>query len=150
MSKAVPTWDYPDETRHFVEVGLWAGRERFPAESVALGFAREGEGLVAGFIYHNWNPAAGTIEVSGYSTCRDWCGKAGLQAIFSYPFETVGVRMVVARHSEHNARVIRIWRSLGAQQYRIPALRGPDEAEIICTYSREAWLAYQKKGKANG
>jgi len=150
MPSVTPTWERPSEVRSFVAQGLWAGCERFADESVALGFVGPDDRLVAGFVYHNWNPTAGLIELSGYSSRRDWTTRAVIREIFAYPFDVVGVRMVVARHSEHNRRVIRIWNALGATQYRIPDLRGPDEAEIICTYSREAWRKYLEKGTAYG
>ena len=110
MTSIVPTFAYKQETIAFVENGLWAGKRQFGA-CTALGFANEQEGLVAGFIYHNYDPAAGVIEVSGYSTRRDWCNKRRLKTLFDYPFNHVGVRLVAARHSEHNTRVRRIWRS---------------------------------------
>ena len=105
----------------------------------AIGVERNGE-LVAGIVYHNWNPESGVIEVSAASTCRDWLSRAILAEIFGYPFR-IGCRLIVARIAESNARARRIWRSLGSDEYVIPALRSPTEAEIICTLSAEQWLA---------
>lgn len=133
-----PVYDRPAEVAAFVERGVFRPGEHF-ANYKAIGFADKGE-LVAGFVYHNWNPAGGTIEVSGYSTRRDWVSKSLLRVIFEYPFEQVKCRAVVARHSEHNKRVIRIWKALGATQTRIPELRGPAEAEVIALLTRDAWL----------
>jgi RimJ/RimL family protein N-acetyltransferase len=138
MTSIVPTFAYKQETIAFVENGLWAGKRQFGA-CTALGFANEQEGLVAGFIYHNYDPAAGVIEVSGYSTRRDWCNKRRLKTLFDYPFNHVGVRLVAARHSEHNTRVRRIWRSLGATETLIPDMWGPDEAEAVIVLKRETW-----------
>jgi hypothetical protein len=47
--------------------------------------------------------------------------------------------MVLTRTGEHNSRVRRIWRSLGGNEYAIPALRSPTEAEIIMTLTAEEW-----------
>ena len=107
----------------------------------AIGF---GEPLTAGFIYHNWNPEAGTIEVSGASTRRNWAGRDEVKAIFGYPFDELGCQMVVARHSVDNARVRRIWKALGASEYIIPRLRGRDEDEAIATLTVEAWRAFER------
>jgi hypothetical protein len=49
--------------------------------------------------------------------------------------------MVVARIGEHNRRARRIWRSLGADEYLIPALRSPTESEVIFTLTAEQWRA---------
>jgi len=139
MNAVVPVYDYPVETKAFVERGLWENKRQF-GDCVAIGFANAVEGLVAGFVYHNYEPETGVIEVSGYSTRRDWCTKALLKVIFDYPFNQVGVRLVVARHSEHNKRVRRIWKSIGAKEYVIPDLRADGEAEVVSVLSRNDWM----------
>ncbi len=111
-------------------------------EYAALGF---GDPLVAGFVFHNWNPEAGTIEVSGASLRRNWATKDVVKAIFAYPFDQLGCQMVVARHSAGNARVRRIWKSLGADEFVIPRLRGRNEDEAIATLTVEAWRAFERK-----
>jgi RimJ/RimL family protein N-acetyltransferase len=105
-------------------------------ECAAIGF---GTPLVAGFVYHNWNPEAATIEISGASTRRDWCNKSLLRIIFDYPFDQLGCQLVIARHSVDNTRVRRIWKSLGADEYIIPRLRGRNDDEAIATLTVEAW-----------
>ena len=115
------------------------GCERGFGPCQAMGFVDDGE-LVAGFVYHNWSPEYETIEVSGASSKRKWANPDRLSAIFAYPFEEIKCRMVVARHSEHNKRVRRIWRSIGADEYIIPQLRSPTEAEVIATLRRDQWL----------
>lgn len=134
----VPIYDHPEETKAFVERGLWNGHRQFGA-CVAIGFANAHEGLVAGFVYHNYDPDTGVIEVSGYSSQRKWATKELLKVIFEYPFNQLNARLVVARHSEHNKRVRRIWRSIGALEYVIPELRSNGEAEAISVLSRNAW-----------
>lgn len=111
-------------------------------EYAAIGF---GDPIVAGFIYHNWNPEAQTIEVSGASTRRNWATRDCVRLIFSYPFDQLGCQLVVARHSVNNTRVRRIWASLGATEYVIPRLRGRDEDEAIATLTEEAWRAYERR-----
>lgn len=121
----------------FVERGIFPqGRTFGPCQ--AIGFERDGN-LVAGFVFHNWEPSTGAIEVSGYSIRRDWVNKKTLKMIFEYPFEICRCRIVVARHSEKNKRAIRIWNALGAVQTHIPELRGPNEAEVVAVLTRDAW-----------
>lgn len=102
----------------------------------AIGF---GEPLVAGVVYHNWNPEAGVIELSAASSTRKWLTKDRLRQVFEYPFEQLGCQMCIARISENNNRARRIWQALGANEYVIPRLRGIDEAEVIATLTKEAW-----------
>ena len=127
-----------DAVRDFVENGLW-NRQRQFGPSTAIGFANAKEGLVAGIIYHNFDPDAGVIEISAYSMRRDWLSRAFLRLIFEYPFHQIKCRLVVARISERNSRTLRIWKALGSKLHSIPELRGPEEAEIIATLSRDDW-----------
>lgn len=114
-----------------------------------LGFAKGGK-LIAGVIYHSYDPEAGVIEISSGSTSRMWTTKGVIRAIFSYPFDQLGMRMVVARISESNARTRRIWAAFGADEHVIPGLRGPNEAEIVATLTAEKWKAGKFERNNNG
>ena len=145
----VPVYDYPAEVKAFVEHGLWGGRRKF-GPSTAVGFANQADGLVAGFVYHDYDPDSGVIEISGYSDRRDWTNKDMVRAIFDYPFEQLGVRLLVARHSEKNTRVRRIWRALGAREYIIDDLWADGEAMAVAVLSRDAWNKTKLKRKSHG
>jgi RimJ/RimL family protein N-acetyltransferase len=132
-----PIYGFDDVVANFVARSIFPNGGDF-GNKKAIGFAKDGE-LVAGFVYHNWNPDAEIIEVSGASLVRNWATKAVVQVIFGYPFDQIGCQSVFARHSEHNKRVRRIWRALGAQEYVIPRLRGRDEAEAVALLTVEAW-----------
>jgi RimJ/RimL family protein N-acetyltransferase len=112
------------------------GFSRGFGECAAIGF---GTPLFAGFVYHDWNPEAATIEISAASTRPGWGNKSALKAIFEYPFDQLGCQLVIARHSVNNSRVRRIWKALGASEYIIPRLRGRYEDEAIATLTVEAW-----------
>lgn len=115
------------------------GYSRGFEECQAIGFLDKEGKLVASIVYHNYSPEYGTIEMSAASTQRKWLTKARLSVIFGYPFDQIKCRMVIARHSEFNTRARRIWRSLGCDEYVIPALRSPSEAEVIATLTAEQW-----------
>lgn len=144
-----PVFEYPEAVRAFVAQGIFAPGREFGA-STAIGFATEDEGLVAGFVYHNYEPDTGVIEVSGYSTRRNWVNKALFKTIFDYPFKQLGCRMVVARHSATNKRVIRIWNALGATQTTLPDLRGPNEAEVVALLKADDWHNSKFTRKSHG
>lgn len=133
----VPVYDHSDAVKVFVAKGLWGGRRSI--EGYGLGFATEADGLVAGIVYHNFDPDGGVIELTAYSTRRDWLNRNRLRAVFSYPFEQLGVRLCVARISENNTRTLRIWRSFGAELTPIPHLRAEGEAEIVAVLRRDTW-----------
>jgi RimJ/RimL family protein N-acetyltransferase len=134
----IPVWDHPQEVADFVSIGLWGVPGRF-SNYQGLGFATETSGIIAGVVYHNFDPCSGAIELSAFSSRRDWLNRSRLRAVFAYPFEQLRVRICVARISEHNTRTLRIWRAFGASLHTIPDLRGDGEAEIIAVLHRDAW-----------
>lgn len=119
----------------FVEAGLWGGKRQFGPAS-ALGFAND-TGIVAGVVFHNWEPDSGVIELSSYSGRRSWLTKGRLHEVFGYAFNGLGLRMCIARTAADNARVVRIWRALGASQHRLPDLRGEGQDEIVCLLRKQ-------------
>ena len=127
---------YGPDVEAFVAAQL--GFDRGFGECQAIGFCDAGQ-IVAGVVYHNWVPENGVIELSAASACRKWLTRARLSVIFGYPFDQIKCRMAVARIGEHNARARRIWRSLGANEFAIPELRSPHEAEIIYTLTADQW-----------
>jgi hypothetical protein len=114
------------------------GGERGFGNCVAMGVV-DGEMLIAGMIFHNYNPECQTIELSGAATSKRWLTRRVFNEMFSYAFDQAGCQMLVARHSEHNTPLRRMWNAVGASEYVIPRLRGRDEAEAIATYTAEAW-----------
>lgn len=131
-------WNAPEAVAAFVSHGLWGDQRGF-GPCKAVGFATEKDGLIAGVVFHSFNPWGGTIELSSYSSRRDWLTKERLRAIFGYPFDQLNLRLCVARISEKNTRTLRIWRALGAALTPIPDLRGEGEAEVVAVLKRDTW-----------
>lgn len=124
------------------------GFSRGFGECQAVGFLDKDGKLEGAIVYHNYQPENGVIEISGASTCRTWLNRDRLRTIFDYPFR-IGCRMIVTRTGEHN-HVRRIWRSLGADEIIVPALRSPTEAEVIYTLTREQWQGSKFGKPRNG
>ena len=114
------------------------GADRGFGNCVAMGVV-DGETLIAGMVFHNYSPECGTIELSGAAISKRWLTRQIFNSMFGYAFDQIGCQMLVARHSEHNTRLRRMWKAVGATEYLIPRLRGRDEAEAIATYTAEAW-----------
>lgn len=130
-------WNAPEAVAAFVSHGLWGDQRGF-GPCKAVGFA-DGRELVAGVVFHNYDPWGGVIELSGYSSRRNWVNKKRLQSIFQYPFDQLGLRACVWRASENNTRTLRILRALGAALTPIPDLRGEGEAEVVALLKRDTW-----------
>ena len=127
-------------------VGQLLGERGSFGPCTAMGFLDADGRLVAGVVYHGFHRDSGVIEITAASTGHRWGTMnraAVVRAIFEYPFSFC--RLVVGRTSERNPAPLRIWRRLGASEYRIPELRGPGEAEIITTLSRDQWVAYGRQ-----
>ena len=110
--------------------------------------------LIAGIVYHDWRPEAGVIQMSAAAISAKWLAPKVLHAIFAYPFELIGVQMVVLLVRDSNARMKRIAERFGFTGHIIPRLAGRNEAEIIYTLTDDQWraTAFERSGhgKATG
>ena len=104
--------------------------------------------MVAGVVFHNWNPAAEIIEVSAASVDARWATRGVLQELFGYVF--THCQACAARTAETNRTVRRLWKAFGAQEYIIPRLRGRTASEAILMLTDEAWAASKFARPDNG
>lgn len=112
----------------------------------AMGVAHNGR-IVAGIVFHNWEPEHSLIELSGAAIDRRWMTRTVLRTMFSYAFSVC--ETVFARHDEDSpARAI--WKALGAEEYLIPRMRGKDKAICISVLAKEAWEKSRFNGGGNG
>jgi len=93
--------------------------------------------IIAGIVFHNWNPESEVIEVSCAATSPKWATRDVLNKLLEYPFSFC--RMVIARMSEENTRSRRLWRALGANEYIIPDLRADGVGEAVATLTNPQW-----------
>ena len=129
------SFDTPQVVRFVADQLDWDGDF---GHCVGLGFLGR-DGIEAGFVYHDYQPDFGTIEITG--AARGWIGTRGkLRAVFSYPFDQLDCQMCIARTA--NPRVVRIWTRLGAQEYRIARMFGRGADGTILTLTKEAWGAW--------
>ena len=114
------------------------GCERGFGPSRALGVLHSGN-LVAGLVFHNWEPEHGLIEISAAATHRGWMTRKTISTALEYVFDGLKCQAVVARHAEGNAPARRIWQALGAEEHIIPRLRGRDKAGCLAILTDDAW-----------
>lgn len=103
--------------------------------------------MVAGMVFHNWNPDAETIEVSGAALTPRWATRTVLREMARYAFSFA--QMGYARTDPDNAPVLRLLRAAGADVHTIPRMRGRTASEAIVTLTAEAW-AQSKLARHNG
>jgi RimJ/RimL family protein N-acetyltransferase len=97
--------------------------------------------VIAGVLYHHFDPAHGVMEMSAASVDKRWLTRPVLRAMFAVPFDLFGCQLAVLRVSERNAAMLRIAKAYGFNEFIIPRLRGRDEAEHILTLSDDDWRA---------
>ena len=139
---------------HNEAVAAWVaahipGCERGFDRPVSIGVL-EGERLIGGTVFHNWNPEAGVIEMSSAGTSPRWLSRKMLKAIFGYVFDQIGCQLVVMRVSERNIRMIEIAERFGFKGHLIPRLRGRDEAEWLFTLTDDQWRQHPLARSMNG
>lgn len=118
----------------FVSCQIWGEPDQFDRFcTLAVG---DDSALIAAVVYHNYQPEAGTIEITCAAIKRRWMTREIIKAAFDMPFKILGCQAVLARHSIDNKEPRHIWQAIGAKEYIIPRLRGkdmPDEAIAVLT-----------------
>jgi RimJ/RimL family protein N-acetyltransferase len=95
--------------------------------------------LVGGFVFHNYNPGAGVVEVSFAGMHGRWLTRRVLRAAFSYVFDQLQCQLAVARTPASLETALRIARAYGFEQVRVRRLFGRHEDGVISTLTAEAW-----------
>lgn len=129
-----PFWGADEQVTAWVAAHI-SGCERGFDAARALGVVDRRGNIVAGVVFHDWNPERGLVELSAAATDRRWMTRRVVKAVFGYAFAVA--RMVVTRTSEKNTPVRKMWQAFGATEYIIAGLWADDEAGVIYTLTQE-------------
>jgi RimJ/RimL family protein N-acetyltransferase len=105
----------------------------------AIGVVDETGELVAGMVFHDWQPRPGLMQISSASTTPRWLTAEVRHKMFSYPFDEVGCQMVVLQVSAANERMVRIAKAFGFTPHFIARMRGRNEDGYVFTLTDDAW-----------
>ena len=119
---------------------IWPGKLRDFGNCQTMAVFEDGE-LIAGMVYHNYEPEAGVIEISGAGTSKRWLTRQTLRKMFAYPFEECGCQAVVMRCDPEDAALRRMLTAYGFELYVIPRLRGRDKDENVFLLTDDAWAS---------
>jgi len=117
------------------------GRDFGPAART-IAMIDEHGGLIAGLVYHNYDPEAGLIEISG--AClpgANWLVRETIRRMYQYPFHVCNCQMVVQRTPASDERLLR---QLAAYDYmfvKVPRMFGRGKDGVLCLLTVEAWAA---------
>jgi RimJ/RimL family protein N-acetyltransferase len=125
------------ETATWVSVripGCQRGISNFVSLSVSNG------DRIGGVLYHDWNPEAGTIQMSAAGG-NGWLTRPVLHAMHAYPFMVARCQMIVLQTAEENTVMRRIAKAYGYRELIIPRLMGRDRNGALLTLTLEDWQA---------
>lgn len=107
----------------------------------AIGILDNEGKLIAGLVYHNYDPEAAIVEISGAALPRkQWLTRGTIARMYQYPFLTIGCQMVVQRTPADDTRLLR---QLAAYDYsfiKIPRLFGRGRDGVVCCLTYEDWV----------
>ncbi len=113
-----------------------------PKASAAIGVIDAQGNLIAGLVYHGYQPEAGVIEITGAALPgRYWMTRETLRQMYGYPFLQLRCQMVVNRVPADDIRQLRMMAVYGYSFVKIPRLLGRDRDAVVGTLTIEDWLA---------
>ena len=108
----------------------------------AIGICDDNDELIAGLVYNNFNPKAGTMEISGAALPgKYWATPQTLLYMHTFPFGQCRCQMVTMRVRKSDERLLRQLRALGYELVGLPRIFGRDEDGVICYLTDDAWKA---------
>ena len=111
----------------------------FGPNVMAIGIV-EGSDLIAGLVYHNYDPGAGIIEISGAALPgRHWLTRETIKRMYRYPFHVCGCQMIVQRTPAADERLLWILSRYDYAFIPVPRMFGRDRDGVICCLTVEAW-----------
>jgi hypothetical protein len=112
----------------------------FGPNAKAIGVIEDGN-LIAGLVYHNYDPDAEIIEISGAALPKkNWLTRGTIARMYQYPFLQVGCQMIVQRNSADDERLLGMLASYGYTFIHVPRMLGRDRDGVLCLLTYEDWI----------
>lgn len=106
----------------------------------AMGIIDQDGKLIAGMVYHNWDPEAGVLEMSGAALPgKQWLTRETIKRMYQYPFLQCGCQMIFMRVEAADERLLRQLAALNYSFIKIPRLGGRDRDIVLCLLTVENW-----------
>jgi hypothetical protein len=106
-----------------------------------IGVIDDGD-LIAGLVYHNWDPEAGLIEISGAALPGEpWLSRETIRRMYQYPFHVCNCQMIAQRLPADDERQQRMLAAYGYMLIRVPRLFGRDRDGVLALLTAEDWAA---------
>jgi len=116
--------------------------ERGFGKCTAIGVIDEGGALIAGIVFHNWNPEAGVIELSAAALPgKRWLTRETIRCMYGYVFDHCGCQLAISCVPAGDERVLRQLAAGGYSFVRVPRLYGRERDAVLCMLTEEDWRA---------
>src|SRR4029078_11362235 len=98
--------------------------------------------LIAGLVYHGYQPEAGVIEISGAALPRKyWMTRETLRQMYAYPFLQLRCQMVVNRVPADDERQLYMMSRFGYSLIPVPRMLGRGRGGVVGTLTIDDWVA---------
>lgn len=125
-------------------VSRWVSKHSFGhdgnvwPDGSSMAVVRDGK-PIAGVVYHDYKPQAGTVQYSGAAVDPMWLTGGTLHLMFSYMFERLGCQMVMTGNASDNVGLHKILARLGHTKHEIKRGWGRNLDLFLWTLTREQW-----------
>ena len=98
--------------------------------------------LVAGIVYHDWNPDAGLIEISAAALPGEpWLSRETIRRMYQYPFLGCNCQMVAQRLPADDERQLFMLARYGFTLIKLPRLFGRERDGVVALLTVEDWAS---------
>ena len=130
--------DHPQEVAQFVASRIPYCHRGF-GRCHAMGVIDDDGRLVGGVVYHNHDPEAGLMEMSGAALSSRWLTRDVLFQMYWYPYLHCGCQMTVMRVPADNERLLILLARFGYLFVKQRRLFGRDRDGVIASLTAEDW-----------
>lgn len=107
----------------------------------AIGVSK-GNSLIAGFVYHDWFPEFGVMEMSLAADSPKWASRRVISALLQFPFVGCGVQRIGVMVESGNDKALRLAEGVGFEREAVlERAYGPGRDAVVLRLFREDWEA---------
>lgn len=107
----------------------------------AIGIINDDNELIAGIVYFNYNPDAGTIEMSIEALPKqNWLTRSTLAIMFQYPFLHCRCQMLMTKTAAYSEHVLRMLAAMNFKLILVPRSGGRNEDGVLGLLTYEDWV----------
>lgn len=98
------------------------------------------DSLIAGVVYHDWNPTYRTICIQLVSDSPKWATRRTIEMLGNYPFVFLNCQRVTALINSDNVSALRLAEGVGFKREAVLERAAGDKDIIVLRLFQEEWL----------